>query len=116
MKHILVADDDSDIRELVGEFLYAKGFRATTAPDGETAKSLLSEDDFDLLITDLDMPGINGLVLLDWVHTSRPNMPTIICSGSVSPDEGFIAERADAFVAKPFTAEELLNTVNMLTA
>ena len=117
VKQALVADDDKSIRSFIREYLSAIGYEAKTAPDGQAAKDLLTERDFDLLITDLDMPILDGLALLDWARKSRPKLTTILCSGSCgSGFENIFAGRADAFLPKPFMLNELKDTIDMLAS
>lgn len=64
MKHILLVDDDASHRMTLRDLLELEGFRCEETEDGEEAEEKLASDSFDLLITDLNMPGVNGFDLL----------------------------------------------------
>lgn len=115
MKHVLVADDDRGFRESIRDYLYARGYTASVAEDGTTAVEALNAAEYDLLITDLDMPGVNGFALLSYATKHRPGMPTILCTGSACEGDGMFAGRADAVFEKPFKVDELMETIDRLT-
>jgi DNA-binding NtrC family response regulator len=81
MKHILVVDDDWQVLAVLRAGLEGVGFRATGASDFGSAAKLLSKDDFDLLITDLDLPGGNGLELVSWARAHRPRLRCMLITG-----------------------------------
>ncbi|MEQ8222977.1 MAG: response regulator, partial [Candidatus Eremiobacterota bacterium] len=62
---ILVVDDENTIRELLYRLLRSKGYHVVTASDGEEALKILKREQFDLLLSDIRMPGINGIELLE---------------------------------------------------
>ena len=115
VKHVLVADDDRRFRESIRDYLYARGYSASVAEDGKTAVEALNAAEYDLLITDLDMPGINGFALLNYATKRRPRMPTILCTGSACDGDGLFTGRADAVFTKPFEVDKLMDTIDRLT-
>ena len=71
-KHILVVDDDSYVRESTEEILRRKGYDVDTASDGKGALAKLGEADYDLILSDIKMPGMDGIELLETAHGKYP--------------------------------------------
>ena len=113
---ILIADDHAFFRELIAKALMTNGYRVDCAEDGEDAWDALCRKDFDLLITDHDMPRLTGLDLLRRVRASPFELPAILISGMLPTDaEGFEEILAPgAALAKPFSLEQLLQVVNTI--
>ena len=113
--HLLVVDDEAEIRDLLEETFLDEGFRVATARDVSDALEKLRETDFDLLITDVLMPGGSGLDMLREVKRIRPHIATIVMTGHADTDKAVQAlrEKVDDFVQKPFTLEELLHSVRV---
>jgi CheY-like chemotaxis protein len=112
---ILSADDDPDIRYLIKRILQDAGHRVLQAPDGRTALDIAFQGEIDLVILDVDMPGMCGLDvcrrLRDDARTSH--LPVIIASGSLVPPYEEVHEAgATASLSKPFTAADLRATVS----
>jgi CheY-like chemotaxis protein len=94
------------------------GCVVTCARDGEEAWLLLSGNIYDLLITDREMPGMNGLELIARARLQAPSLPIILMSGtapSVS-EAAWGSSKPDAFLPKPFTVAALLAIVNTMVA
>jgi DNA-binding NtrC family response regulator len=92
-------------------------FEVETCPSAEEALRLLEERSFDLLISDLMLPGINGLELLEQVMAKKPAMPSIIMTAFGSPQmESQVRRVATEFLPKPFTLNELVVTVERALA
>lgn len=115
---ILVVDDDIDIRNLVAAMLRRSGYEVTCAADGEAGWTALSGGNFDLVITDHEMPRLCGLELLQRVRAEARALPVILLSGNLP-----IAERelADSFspaaaMKKPFLPAQLLAKVRSFLA
>ena len=98
---ILVVDDNATMRDLLVDTLDAIGYHPTGASDGSEALQKLKEEKFDLIITDIMMPGIDGIALLKMVRKDYPNLPVLFITGVASPE---VVDRAspDGFLAKPF--------------
>src|SRR3990170_6343884 len=85
-ENILVVDDDEDILELIERHLSNKGYEVVTAYDGEQALPLLEKVKFDLVITDLKMPKIDGMEVLRKVKEKDPNIEVVILTGHGTMD------------------------------
>ena len=112
-EHILVADDDAVIREGLRRVLGREGYQVETQPNGRLAMDRLQEASFDLLITDLKMPGMSGLEVLQAVRVLQPEMPVILITGFAAVDNAVEVMKCGAadYLAKPFTNEEILAKV-----
>jgi signal transduction histidine kinase len=80
-ERILVVEDDGDVRQYIVEALRALNFQVSEAPDGKHALSLLDEHRFDLLLTDVILPGMNGRQLADTMMAARPDMKVLFMTG-----------------------------------
>ena len=106
---ILVVDDESGVRELVGDVLDLEGYEVTFAVDGLEALALIRKQKFDLYVLDINMPKIDGLVLLEKMRSSGDPTPALLLSARREKDDihqGFRVG-ADDYVTKPFSIEEL---------
>jgi DNA-binding NtrC family response regulator len=99
--NILVVDDDPSLLELLTDTLLAIGYSATPAADGIIALDLLANQKFDLVITDIKMPRMDGLQLLKKIKRYYPTMPVLFITGVATPEIIGQAE-PDGFLAKPF--------------
>ncbi|NJD57651.1 MAG: diguanylate cyclase [Nitrospirae bacterium] len=107
---VLIVDDDSPILELLHETLTREGYRCDEAANGDVAADMLKNRQFDLLITDIVMPGLGGLELSEQARRLNPSMLIIVMTGYIdefSYDKA-IASGASDFIKKPFTPVELL--------
>jgi len=107
---ILVADDEPGIRESLAEVLRDAGYRVETAADGTAALAALETNDFSIIVTDLRMPGSDGLSVLKRAHEVSPQTIVIIMTAHASVDTAVDALRAGAvdYVLKPVIFDELL--------
>lgn len=114
MKNILVVDDDSAFRIGTVAMLEDNGFAVSTAERGDEAQRRIAERPFDLLLTDLMMPVMNGIELLRFVKESTPSMPVIMITGFGSIGTAVEAMRLGAFdyITKPADSNELLIKIN----
>jgi DNA-binding NtrC family response regulator len=113
MENILIVDDDRDTLELVKGILEREGFVAHCVESGEEALEKITERTFSLMITDLNMPGLNGLQLARKCLEIAPQMPIIMDTGAISPK---IIRQANELgisriFAKPFLLKEFLKTI-----
>lgn len=112
-QRILVAEDDTAIRDLIAISLIRSGYRVDTARDGAEAWKALHEANYFLLITDHKMPQLTGMELIKKVRSEAMTLPVILISG-VMPTEELKQHpwlHIDATLLKPFTMEELLCAV-----
>jgi two-component system chemotaxis response regulator CheY len=112
-RNILVVDDDPDIRRINATVLHRAGHHVDTAEDGTVAWVALGASDYDLMITDNNMPNLTGMQLLKKLHASRMALPFIMATGKM-PEEEFTQYpwlRPAATLLKPYSAEELLGAV-----
>ncbi|MEP7262766.1 MAG: response regulator [Usitatibacter sp.] len=108
-KHILVVDDDQEIRKHLAAYLERNGLRVSTLPDGRELARTLEERAVDLLVLDLMLPGVDGLTLCREVR-SRSRMPVLILSARGEDVDRIVGLEmgADDYLAKPFHPRELL--------
>jgi DNA-binding NtrC family response regulator len=117
--HILVVDDEPDIRQLVSEILEDEGYRVTTADNGESARSAFARDTPDLVLLDIWMPDVDGITLLkEWSGGSGLKCPVIVMSGHGTVETAVEATRLGAqdFVQKPLSLARLLAVVSQALA
>lgn len=111
---ILVAEDDRLLRSLALEVLREEGYQAVGADSGaEALASLLESPDFELLISDINMPGMNGLELARLAKARIPALKILIISGRERVEAASLPQPM-AFLPKPFSASRLLVIVRHL--
>lgn len=112
MQKILVVDDDDTIRETLYE-LFSAEYDCQTAETAEKAFAKLDANSFDVVLTDISMPGVSGLELLAHVRRKFPGTPVIITSGigDYERAQEVIALGAFDFLVKPFTLDAVENSV-----
>ena len=112
-ERVLVVDDDAVIREGLRRVLNMEGYAVETQPNGRLAMDRLQETTFDLLITDLKMPGMNGMEVLQAVRVLQPEMPVILITGFAAVDNAVDAMKNGAadYLSKPFANEEIVAKV-----
>ena len=111
--NILVVDDEAVIRDGLHRILNGERYRVDTCNSGHTAIELLQQKDFGLIITDLKMPGMNGIEVLKAVKALQPDVPVIVITGYSTVDSAVDAMKHGAidYIAKPFTPEQILDKV-----
>jgi DNA-binding NtrC family response regulator len=113
-KHLLLVDDEGQLRTALAEQLADCGYQVVQADSGETALARLAEFAFDVLITDLRLPGIDGSTVVDAALERYPEIVAIVVTGygTVKDAVEAIKRGASDFVNKPFQFEELLHVLN----
>ncbi len=108
-RHILVVDDDREIRDLLSRFLAKHGFRVAAAADGREMRKALDEKAVDLVVLDLMLPGDDGLALCRDLR-ARSNLPVIMLTAMDEETDRIVGLEmgADDYVTKPFNPRELL--------
>ncbi|MDH4157949.1 MAG: response regulator [candidate division Zixibacteria bacterium] len=116
-KSILIVDDEEIIREFLCEVL-AENFAISVACDGREAIEKLKKRKFDLIITDLKMPRVSGEEVVKYARQSDPDSKVIVISGysSLYTVSQSVNSGACAFLSKPFSIKELVQTVNSCMA
>ncbi len=114
-KHILVVDDDPEIRTLIAEYLERNGFRASTLPDGRELLRTLEARAVDLVVLDLMLPGVDGLTLCRELRT-RSRIPVLILSARGEDVDRIVGLEmgADDYLGKPFHPRELLARIRAI--
>ncbi len=118
---ILIADDDAPMRELLGSILRQRGYRDIVhATDGRQAHSLLlsAKVPFDLVLLDLDMPGMSGIEVLSTCRPLLPNCMWVMVSGhSALPNVmSAISAGAMGFIVKPYNMEKIFGMLDKFTS
>lgn len=109
--HILIVDDDREIRDLVSAYLRKNGLRVTVAADGRQLRAFLDADRVDLIVLDIMMPGDDGLVLCRELRAGRHKAtPVVMLTARNDETDRIVGLEmgADDYLAKPFAARELL--------
>lgn len=109
--HILVVDDDAEIRRMVADYLRKNGLRATEAADGREMRAALETSAVDLIVLDVMMPGEDGLTLARNLRAGKHRaIPVVMLTARDDPTDRILGLEmgADDYVVKPFAARELL--------
>ena len=106
---ILIVDDNREIRTILEEYLREEGYLARGGGDGKEALARYGETPYDLIITDLNMPGMTGIELIKEIAKDENTTEFIIITGYASLDTAIESVKAGAFdyLVKPFRIEEL---------
>lgn len=112
--HILVVDDEQETCDLLEMSLGRHGFKVTTSTNAQGALELVAEHDFDVVLTDLQMPSMSGLDLCERVLGTRPDMPVVVITGQGSLETAIGAIRVGAydFITKPVDPKLLFLSVS----
>ena len=116
-KHILVVDDDLEIRTLLGEYLHRNGYRASLLADGRALARTLAQRAVDLVVLDLMLPGTDGLALCRELR-ARSRLPVLILSARAEEVDRIVGLEmgADDYLVKPFNPRELLLRIRAILA
>ena len=112
-KRILVVDDDKAIRDILSDVLSFMGFTVAVARSGNEGLDLFLKDPFDLVVTDLRMPGMDGWDLAFHIKSKTPNTPVVLITGHQKEEvmESDKGDRVDSVMFKPFRLKEMQKTV-----
>jgi response regulator RpfG family c-di-GMP phosphodiesterase len=110
---VLIVDDEKFIRDILADFLGMEGYVVRTAEDGQAALNELNHARYDLIISDLKMPRMGGIELLEQIGTTAPNALTVIMTGFGTVETAIDAMKRGAYdyILKPFKVEEVIHVV-----
>jgi two-component system, OmpR family, response regulator len=113
--HILIVDDDRDIRTLLGDYLQKNGYRATAVADGKAMRRALEQSHFDLIVLDLMLPGEDGLKLTRELraHSQIPILMLTALGEEIDRVVG-LEVGADDYLSKPFSPRELVGRIKAI--
>ena len=111
---VLIVDDEPLVRQTLSEWMRRKNFRVFEAEDGRQAMERIRTDEPDIVISDVVMPGMDGIQLLKEAKAGKADIPFLMISGfpSRSTALDIMKHGASDYLAKPFTPEELTRRVN----
>ncbi len=110
---VLVVDDDSSLREFLEIFLAKEGYKVDSAASGEEAVKKVEKGGYSLVITDVRMPGMDGVELLKGIKALDPGLPVVLITAFASLDAAVVAMKEGAwdYLTKPFRIEELREVI-----
>ncbi len=113
MARILIAEDDLAVRTFVTRALTHRGFHVTAVHDGAGALEMLESENFDLLVSDVVMPGLDGIGLALKVTVDRPDLPVLLMTGFSAERQRAhnLDELICAVLVKPFTLKQVCEVV-----
>jgi DNA-binding NtrC family response regulator len=112
-RRILVVDDQESMRSLLRDMLEVIGYGVTLADGGEEALRLMEFTQFDLVLTDLNMPGMDGTALLRAIKSTYADLPVVIITGygTFHTEKRVMREGANGYISKPCTLTKIENTL-----
>ena len=113
MRRILVVDDERSMRDFLKILLVKEGYDVITAQDGDEALELLSGQEYDVVISDIRMPGLSGLELLGEIKEQTPDLPVIMITAFASPNDAVEAMKRGGYdyISKPFNVDEIKSVI-----
>jgi len=117
-RRILVIEDDEEMRSLLEDFIEEEGYGVDSVGDGSEAFRKLAKGSFDLIITDIRMPGLNGLDILPGLKQIQPGIPIIVITafGSEEVQRRALTRGADAYLEKPLHLEQLRTLIQEMVS
>ena len=117
LKHrILIADDEDDLRNLLGDLLSGADYEVIYAADGEEAIAQIRSQKPDLALLDIQMPRLNGIEVLKYVNQNCPSLHVIMLTGFADLKYAMEAREFGArdFISKPYKVDDMLETISRL--
>ena len=111
---LLIVDDEEELIIALAERLEIRGFAPVTAVTGEQALGLVREREFDLVLLDIKMPGVDGLEVMRRMKRERPGLPVILLTGHLSKRTNVAGMNAgaDEYLLKPIDIDDLLTKIS----
>ncbi len=124
-KNILIIDDDEEICNEMKEILQDEGYLVETANDGINGLDLIKKNNYDIILQDLKLPGINGIDILKYTKKNKPDIKVIVLTGrplikdqlikkNYDNDDKVLIELSDGLFNKPFNIITILNKIKEL--
>jgi DNA-binding NtrC family response regulator len=112
-RQILIVDDDPAIHDLLVAMLEGKCWDLTSVADAECALIQIGTQSYDLVLADVNLPGMNGLTLLRRISDIRPNIPVVIMTADEMPTHAvqLLRERAFGYLSKPFSRKTITDLI-----
>jgi DNA-binding response OmpR family regulator len=106
---ILVAEDDAALASFIKKGLESEHYAVDVSSDGEQARAMAGELDFDLVVLDPNLPRLDGVAILRFLRTRKPSMPILVLSGRTRVEDRVLCLDlgADDYLGKPFSFTEL---------
>lgn len=116
LRRILVVDDQDSMRVLLRDMIEVIGYDVVLAEGGEQALSILEGSRFDLVLSDLNMPGMDGTALLRAAKAKYPEVPVVIITGygTFHTEKRVMKEGADGYISKPCTLSKIEKTLSSI--
>ncbi|KJR97883.1 MAG: Fis family transcriptional regulator [Desulfobulbaceae bacterium BRH_c16a] len=118
MASVLVVDDERSMRDFLKILLEKEGHKVATADNGGKALEILGNQSVDVVVSDIRMPGITGIELLESIKEDFPELPVIMITAFASPDDAVLAMKNGAFdyISKPFNVDEIKSVIESATS
>lgn len=118
MAAVLIVDDERSMRDFLKILLEREGHEVITADSGASSLELLATQSFDVVVSDIRMPGMTGIELLEAVKELFPELPVILITAFASPDDAVLAMKNGAFdyISKPFNVDEIKSVIESATS
>jgi len=117
MASVLIVDDERSMRDFLKILLEKEGHEVNTADSGSSALITLEKKSIDVVVSDIRMPGMTGIELLETVKEQSPELPIILITAFASPDDAVLAMKNGAFdyISKPFNVDEIKSVIESAT-
>ncbi len=114
MIKILIVDDDGHIRKLYGDFLSREGYTVKTAANGNEAQIIMKQEQFDLIVLDIELGGDSGIDILKQLKIEYPNIPVVLNTAFSIYKSDFHTWVADGYILKSSDIQSLKNKIEEL--
>lgn len=118
MASVLIVDDERSMRDFLKILLEKAGHKVSIAESGQKALALLDNQPVEVIVSDIRMPGMTGIELLETVKENFPDLPVIMITAFASPDDAVLAMKNGAFdyITKPFNVDEIKSVIESATS